>query len=383
MLDFEYQNTTKIVFGKGRHREIGALLRSSAQKVLFHYGGGSIKRSGLYDDVVASLRENGIDFAELSGVSPNPTYELVQKGIELCRKENIGHILAVGGGSVLDSAKAIAMGVPYAADVWDFFTKENTPHVILPVTTILTLPAAGSEQSPDSVITRGGHKICAIYPKLRPQLSIINPELFYTLPKNQIANGICDMLCHVMERYFSKTEHTEYITGLCESTMRTIISSGKKVMENSSDYNAWSDLALAGSYGHTGFLGSGRTEDWACHGIEHAISGKYPQIAHGAGLAVLYPKWMQYVHSEHPEIFIRFAKNVMGVSDTQSAIAELREYFSYLGLPKSMTELGIDESEYESLAKAATHYSSEGETPLGNMKKLYSQDIVKIFEQTN
>ncbi|MGL6186300.1 MAG: iron-containing alcohol dehydrogenase, partial [Clostridium chrysemydis] len=274
MLNFDYQNRTRIIFGKNEHRNIGKLIKPYANKVLFHFGGQSIKKSGVYEDVINSLLENQIDFVELGGVKPNPRLSLVNEGIELCRKEKVDFILAVGGGSVIDSAKAIAIGVPYNGDVWDFYFKDIEIKEAIPVATILTIPAAGSESSTGTVITNEEKQLklscgCEL---LRPLLSIINPELYFTLPKNQIANGISDMMSHIMERYFTNTPNTDLIDGLCESTLKTIMRNGSIIINDNKNYDAWAEIALSGNIAHNGLLGLGREQDWASHKIEHELS---------------------------------------------------------------------------------------------------------------
>ncbi len=293
MLNFDYSNKTRIVFGKGTETQVGSLVKPYAEKVLLHYGGGSIKKSGLYDRVAASLRESGVSFVELGGVQPNPRLSLIHQGIELCRREGIGFILAVGGGSVIDSAKAIAMGVPYDGDVWDFFATGKPIETALPVATILTLPATGSEASDGTVVTNEEAQLKLPYGDviLRPVFSIMNPELYFTLPENQVANGVCDMMSHIMERYFTNTTHTDVTDGLCESVLRTIMSNARILKRDHTNYDAWAEIALAGTVAHNGLLGLGREEDWGCHNMEHELSAIY-DVAHGAGLAVVTPAWM-------------------------------------------------------------------------------------------
>ena len=259
MLNFDYSNKTRIVFGKGTETQVGSLVKPYAEKVLLHYGGGSIKKSGLYDRVAASLRESGVSFVELGGVQPNPRLSLIHQGIELCRREGIGFILAVGGGSVIDSAKAIAMGVPYDGDVWDFFATGKPIETALPVATILTLPATGSEASDGTVVTNEEAQLKLPYGDviLRPVFSIMNPELYFTLPENQVANGVCDMMSHIMERYFTNTTHTDVTDGLCESVLRTIMSNARILKRDHTNYDAWAEIALAGTVAHKRAAGPG------------------------------------------------------------------------------------------------------------------------------
>lgn len=390
MLNFDFYAPARILFGRDTQKEIGALLKPHAKKVLLHYGGGSIKKSGLYDTVVASLGESGLDFVELGGVKPNPRLSLVYEGIALCKQENVDLILAVGGGSAIDSAKAIAMGVCYDGDVWDIYEESKAIDKALPVATILTIPAAGSESSGDTVITNEEKQMKLGYgsPKIRPLLSVMNPELFFTLPKNQIANGVADMMSHVFERYFTNTKHTDLTDGLCEATLRTIMKNALLVTKNSQDYDAWAEVGFAGTVAHNGLVGMGREQDWACHNMEHELSAIY-DVAHGAGLAILTPAWMQYVYKDNINMFLQFAVNVMGVEGSYrdpegiilEGIARLREFFGKMGLPSTLAEVGIGEDRLELMAKKATWVAYGGEEyPIGGLKKLYWQDVLEIYK---
>lgn len=390
MLNFDFYAPTRILFGRDTHKEIGDLLKPHANKVLLHYGGGSIKKSGLYDTVVTSIKASGLDFAELGGVKPNPRLSLVREGILLCKKENIGLILAVGGGSVIDSAKAIAMGVYYDGDVWDIYEEGKPIDKALPVATILTIPASGSESSGNTVVTNEEKRMKLGYgsPKLRPLLSIINPELFFTLPENQIANGVADMMSHVFERYFTNTTHTDLTDGLCETTLKTIMRNALMVIKTPKNYDAWAEVGFAGTIAHNGLVGMGREQDWACHGMEHELSAIY-DVAHGAGLAVLTPAWMQYVYKDNINMFLQFAVNVMGVEGSYRSpetiilegISRLREFFSKMGLPDTISKLGVGEDQLELMAKKATRIAYGGdERPLGGLKKLYWQDVLEIYK---
>lgn len=388
MLNFDYQNKTRIIFGKNEHRNIGKLIKPYANKVLFHFGGQSIKKSGVYEDVINSLLENQIDFVELGGVKPNPRLSLVNNGIELCRKEKVDFILAVGGGSVIDSAKAIAIGIPYNGDVWDFYCKDIEIKEAIPVATILTIPAAGSESSTGTVITNEEKQLklscgCEL---LRPLLSIINPELYFTLPKNQISNGISDMMSHIMERYFTNTPNTDLIDGLCESTLKTIMRNGTIIIQDNQNYDAWAEIALSGNIAHNGLLGLGREQDWASHKIEHELSAIY-DVAHGAGLSVITPAWMKYVYKENMPMFEQFAINVMGVESGSKSqekiinegIEKLISFYKKLELPTSLKELNIDESNLELMAKKSTNFKDRKEILIGGLKKLNWEDVLAIY----
>ena len=389
MLNFDFYAPARIVFGRETQQGIGQLLKPHAKKVLLHYGGGSIRQSGLYDQVIKSLKENGIAYAELGGVKPNPRLDLVHEGIALCRAQAVDLILAVGGGSVIDSAKAIAMGVYLDHDVWEVYDKQLPIDKALPLAVILTIPAAGSESSGDTVITKEDTQRKYGYgsPKLRPLISVMNPELFFTLPQNQIANGVADMMSHVFERYFTNTLNTDLTDSLCEATLRTIIKNAPKLMINGQDYDAWAEIGFSGTVAHNGLLGMGREQDWACHDMEHELSAHY-DVAHGAGLAVLTPAWMQYVHATNPNMFVQFAVNVMGVEksfrDTeaiiQEGIARLQAFYRVMGLPQTLKELGIDGSQLTLMAKKASKEAFGRERPIGGLRKLYWQDIEKIYQ---
>lgn len=388
MLNFDFQSPTRVVFGRGTHNDIGALLRPYADKVLLHYGGGSIRRTGLYDDVVRSLAGAGVSFVELSGVQPNPRVSLVRKGIALCRQEGIRLILAVGGGSVIDSAKAISLGIGNPdLDIWDIFARGLTPKKGIPVATILTLPAAGSEVSNSCVISNEEtlQKYGCNGDFNRPLLSVIDPVLFTTLPKHQIANGVTDMLTHVMERYFSNTAHTELIDGLGETTMRTIIEFGKRVYDDPADYDAWCQVSLAGALAHCNLLGVGREQDWASHKLEHELSARY-DIAHGAGLAVVFPAWMRYCVDVNIQRFADFAVRVMGVdgaiTEREAAlrgISALEAFFASIGQPSKVSDFGADEAAIIEMARRAVTNEDGGERRVGFYKRLYAEDIAAIY----
>ena len=389
MLNFDLYTPARILFGKGEEKRIGELLKPHASKVLLHYGSGSIKKSGLYDTVTASLKESGISFAELGGVKPNPRLSLVHEGIALCKKENVDLILAVGGGSTIDSAKAIAMGVYYDGDIWEVYEQGKPVEKALPVATVLTIPAAGSESSGDSVITNEEKQLKFGYgsPLIRPLLSVMDPELFFTLPKNQLANGVADMMSHVFERYFTNTTHTDLTDGLCEVTLKTLMKNAPIALDDPQNYDAWAELGFSGTVAHNGLVGMGREQDWACHGMEHELSAIY-DVAHGAGLAVLTPGWMQYVYKDNINMFVQFAVNVMGVEGSyrdpdaivQEGIARLRTFFKRMGLPDTLAELGIGEDRLEEMAKKATGAAFGEESPLGGFKKLYWQDVLAIYK---
>ncbi|GHU96004.1 NADH-dependent alcohol dehydrogenase [Clostridia bacterium] len=384
MTNFEFYAPARIVFGKDAHKQIGELLAPHAKKILLHFGGGSIKKSGVYDDVTASLKAAGITYAELGGVVPNPRLSLVHEGVKLCREEKVELILAVGGGSVIDSAKAIAMGVYYDGDVWDFYDKGLAVERALPVATVLTIPAAGSESSGDTVITNEALELKFGYgnSKLRPLISVMNPELFYSLPKYQTASGVADIMSHIFERYFTNTTHTDLTDGLCETTLRTVIKNAPIVLRDPKNYDAWSEIGFGGTVAHNGLLGCGRDQDWGCHNMEHELSAIY-DVTHGAGLAVLTPAWMRYVYKDNVNMFVQFAVNVMGVNGSyrdpdaivNEGIDRLRAFFNSLGLPSTLSGLGIGEDKLELMARKCA-----GDGTVGGLKKLGWQDVLNIYK---
>ena len=387
MDNFTFQIPTKLYFGKDEERGIGEYLKPYAAKVLLHYGGGSIKRSGLYERVAASLLASGINFVELGGVVPNPRLALVREGVGLCKREGVELVLAVGGGSVIDSAKAIAMGCRYDGDLWELYTSKAPLGRSLPVACILTIPAAGSEASKVSVISNEDeHRKLGHHDEAhRPLLSIINPALFTTLPREQIANGAADILSHIFERYFTRTQHTDVSDGMCEGVMRAVMKNAVLAWDDPGNYDAWCEIGWAGCLAHNDLLGRGRAEDWGCHGLEHELSAFY-DVAHGAGLAVLTPFWMEYVWREHAPMFLQFAHNVMGVEPNRDseavimeAIARLRAFFLRLRLPGTLGDLGIGPERIEEMAKRMSGEAFGAETGRGNFKKLLWQDAARIY----
>lgn len=380
MENFELHLRTKLIFGKDEHTKIGEYIKPYAKKIMLHYGSDRIKKSGLFDEITKSLTENGIEFIELGGVQPNPRITLVREGIELARKEKVELILAVGGGSAIDSAKAIASGFAYDGDGWDLFVKDVTTPYILPVATILTIPAAGSEMSSNCVITNedGALKLPFGASCLRPVLSVVNPEFFCTLPKEQLAYGIVDMMSHIFERYFTNTSHVDLTSALCEATLKTIMKNALILTEDKTNYDALAEIGFASSIAHNGLLGCGREEDWATHALEHEISAIY-DIPHGLGLAILTPSWMRYVKDTNLDIFRSFAKNVMDEEDVDKAIDKLENFFQILGLKTKMHENGIDDSDIELMAKKVINNKSN---KLGFFKRLDFDDAVAIYRDS-
>ena len=344
MIAFDYFSPTEYVFGPDAENRAGELTASKlGKRVLIVYGKGSAERSGLLSRVRRSLTESGIEFEELGGVEPNPTDRLVYRGIDLCRQKKISGLLAVGGGSAIDTAKAIAGGVPYAGDFWDFWAGKAVMTEALPVGVILTIAAAGSEGSGNSVITKteGEIKISLRTTILRPKFALLNPALTETLPPFQTACGITDMMAHIMERYFSNTTDCEVTDRMCEGLLTAIIAEAPKVMSEPENYQARANIMWAGTLAHNGICGTGRQEEWTCHAIEHEISALYG-VAHGAGLAIVFPAWMEYVSQFNSAKIIQFGMRIFNVDSAPEAIAHLRGFYRSIGMPLNFHELGVD-----------------------------------------
>lgn len=387
MENFNFYSPTEFVFGKDTEKEVGDLVRKyGAKKVFLHYGGGSIKRTGLYDRVTKTLKESGVDFVELGGVKPNPVDSKVYEGIELCKKENCDFVLAVGGGSVIDSAKAIAAGVKYDGDFWDFYDRKASIKDALPVGTILTIPAAGSEGSSATVITneKEGLKRGSGSNVLRPKFSIINPELTYTLPMWQTSAGIVDMMAHIFERYLSKTQDVILTDRLMESTLISIMEAARKIMDEPEDYEARATICWSGTIAHNGILGVGRQEEWTTHGLEHELSALY-DMTHGAGLAVMFPAYMTYTLDEDIERYYRLATQVFGVPanhfDKKTAALEgikrLKAFFREIGMPTTLEEA---DAKAEDIPKLLNTLEKNSGKSFGNFKKLTLEDAENIYK---
>lgn len=389
--DFTYYTPTKVVFGRGAESKTGELVAGlGCKKTLLHYGGGSAERTGLLGRIRASLREAGIDFVELGGVVPNPRLSLVNKGIELCLREGVDFILAVGGGSVIDSAKAIAYGVAdeERGDVWDFYARRRVPRACLPVGSVLTIAAAGSEMSNSSVITneetetkRGyGNDLC------RPKFAVMNPELTMTLPAYQTACGCTDILMHTMERWFGGGGSMELTDGIAAALMRTVIKNAKVLAAEPENYDARAEVMWAGSLSHNGLTGCGTDGgDWATHQLEHEIGAIF-DVAHGAGLAAVWGSWARYVYKENPARFAKFATEVLGVTpaatDEETAlkgIAAMEDFYREIKMPVSIRGLGIEPTD-EQIKEMAKKCESKFENGVGTMKPLFAVDMEKIFK---
>lgn len=386
MRDFAYHNSTKIIFGKDALLNVGHETKKCGKKVLLHYGSGHIKKTGLYQKITDALRSAGIDWVELGGVVPNPRLSLVHEGIALCRAQGVDFLLAVGGGSVIDSAKAIALGVPYEGDVWDFFEGKAAPKAVLPLGAVLTIAAAGSEASTGTVITNEqiGSKLPCNAATLRPQFAVMNPELTYTLPAYQTACGAADIMAHVFERYFTNERNVDLSDRLCEATLKTVIVSTPIALEKPEDYDARAEIMWAGTVAHNDLLGMGREEDWASHMIEHELSA-INDVAHGAGLTIIFPAWMKHVYRHDLTRFVQYAVRVWDVDprigDPEAValegIARTKAFFASIGLPTSLAEIGIGEEHYDHIAKSCIR-SADG--TLGSFVKLKLEDIRSILE---
>lgn len=386
MNNFVFYSPTEFVFGKATEMQVGALARKhGARKVMIVYGGGSVVRSGLLDRVKQSLQEAGIEYCLMGGVQPNPVDTKVYEGIEFCRREQADMLLPVGGGSVIDTAKAIAAGVLYEGDFWDFYIGKAKVTKALKVAVVLTIPAAGSEGSGNTVITKldGLQKLSLRVPEvLRPVFSIMNPELTYTLPPFQTACGVADMMAHIMERYFTNTQEVEIGDRLCEGTLMAIINEAPKVMRNPEDYGARANLMWAGMIAHNGTCGVGCEEDWASHFLEHEISAIYG-VTHGAGLSVIFPAWMTWMVEHNVGKIAQYAVRVWGVPDSEDkkavaleGIGKLKAFFSSLGLPVTFKELGVENPDVDRLADSL--HRNKGEL-VGNYVKLTKQDSKEIY----
>ena len=384
MNNFQFYSPTEFIFGKDAEDHVGSYVKKyGGTKILLHYGGSSARKSGLLDRVKSSLEAEGIGYIELGGVKPNPRDTLVYRGIELCRKNNIDLILAVGGGSVIDSAKAIAMGAVYDGDFWDFYSGKS-PAMALPVGTVLTIAAAGSEGSGDSVITKenGGLKRGAGSDLIRPKFSVMDPALTCTLPPYQTACGATDIMAHVFERYFTNTQEVELTDRLCEAVLLTMIKETPRVIKDPNNYQARANIMWAGTVAHTNIVGVGREQDWNSHGIEHELSALY-DCAHGAGLAVIMPAWMEYVCSHDPMRFAQAAVRVWGCQmdfahpdvTAHEGILRFRTFLHSIGMPINFAELGAQEEDIPILVEK--HGVGTGRT--GGFVALSAKDITEIY----
>lgn len=386
MNDFNYYTPTRYVFGRGVETQTGELTRwMGVEKVLLVYGGGSVVRSGLLDRVKTSLDAASVQYCEMGGVQPNPTDDRVYEGIDICRRENITGIVAVGGGSAIDTAKAIACGVPYEGDFWDFYAGKKIVEEALPVGVVLTIPAAGSEGSGNSVITKldGLHKISLRTDSaLRPKFAVMNPDLTFTLPPYQTASGIADMMAHIFERYFTNTPEVEVTDRVSEGVLKAIITEAPRVMAEPENYDARANIMWCGTLAHNGICGTGRQEDWVSHFMEHELSAVYG-VTHGAGLAVMTPAWMTFMATHNSKKGAQLARRVFEVDiedDTQAAlegIARLRAFYASLGLPINLAQLGIDNPDFDLLVKKL--HENKGDV-IGGYYRLTSVETMEIYK---
>ncbi len=388
MENFRFYSPTYFVFGKEEEKNTGKCVkRFGGSKVLLHFGGGSVIRSGLLDRVKKSLDEEGISYVELGGVMPNPRSGLVYEGIDLCKKENVDFVLAVGGGSTIDSAKAIAAGVLYDGDFWDFYQGKPVEKA-LPIGTILTISAAGSEGSPDSVITNenGMYKRGASGEALRPTFSILNPALTQTLPAYQTACGITDIMAHLFERYFTTTKEVEVTDRMIEGLLLTMVHEGPRAVADPDNYDARANIMWAGMMAHNNSCGVGRSQDWASHNIEHELSAVY-DCAHGAGLAVVFPAWMSYVYKNDVMRFAQVASRVWGCNmdfanpekTAKEGIEAFRRFLISIGMPSNFEELGAKEEDIEKMAHVAC-YGDGRDGRIGGFVSLDEQDVINIYK---
>ena len=390
MKDFNYYAPTEVVFGEQSEEQVAQLVKKyGGTKVLVHYGGQSAVKSGLLDKICGLLEAGGVAYIKLGGVVPNPRLSLAQKGIDICRKEGIDFILAIGGGSVIDSGKCIAYGVPYEGDVWDFYLGKATPTQMLPVACVLTIPAAGSEMSESSVITNedGDVKLGYSNNLSRPKFAIMNPRRTFTLPPYQTAAGVTDMMMHTMERYFTKDDDMDLTTDLAEASLRSIKNAVFAVLKDPEDYRYRAQIMWGGSLMHNDLTGCGVASDWATHQLEHELSGMF-DVTHGAGLAAIWPSWARYTMHENLRRFVRFAVNVMDVPNdftdpegtAEKGIQAMERFYHAIGMPINIKELiGRDITDAE--IKEMTRKCSRDYTiTCGALKVLQAGDMEAIYK---
>ena len=394
MKDFTYYAPTRIVFGKESEEKLPQLIQQyGGKRVLVHYGGGSAKRSGLLDKVFTMLDDAGIAYVELGGVVPNPVLSLVKEGIDLCQKEKVDFILAVGGGSVIDSSKAIGYGVGYDGDVWDFWDGKAVPQSCLPICVVLTIPAAGSEMSSSCVSTNedGMLKRGVNSDLCRCKFAIMNPERTYTLPPFQTAAGATDIMMHTMERYFSKYEDAMLTDAIAEALLRTVMKATKAVLAKSDDYTSRAAIMWAGSLSHNDLTECGTEKDFACHKLEHELSGLFG-VTHGAGLAAIWGSWARYVMNRHMDRFVKFATEVMGVpkdhiekplATAMAGVRNLENFFHEIGMPTNIPELIGREATEEEIQKLVDKCSRGGKITIGAMEVLKAEDMTAIYQMAN
>ena len=391
--DFNYYAPTRVVFGRNSEDRLSELIKAiGGKRVLIHYGGGSARRSGLLDKIFAMLQEAGIYYVELGGVVPNPLLSMVEQGIALCREEKIDFILAVGGGSVIDSAKAIGYGVGYDGPVWDFWEGKAVPQSCLPIGVMLTIPAAGSEMSSSCVITKdeGLVKRGINSDLCRARFCIMNPERTYTLPPYQTAAGATDIMMHTMERYFSKYEEMTLTDAIAEALLRTVKDCADEVLKHPDDYRNRAQIMWAGSLAHNDLTECGTEKDFATHRLEHELSALFG-VTHGAGLAALWGSWARYVMPQHVSRFVQFAVNVMGVTNdfahpeetALKGIEAMEQFYRTIGMPTSIPELIGRKVTDEEIAEMVAKCSRGGTITVGAMEVLQSSDMEAVYRKAN
>lgn len=390
MKDFNYYAPTEVVFGEQSEEQVAALVKKyGGTKVLVHFGGRSAERSGLLDKICQLLTDGGIPFVKLGGVVPNPRLSLAQQGIEFCRQEKVDFILAVGGGSVIDSAKCIAYGVHFAGNVWDFYLGKAAPVSMLPIASVLTIPAAGSEMSEASVITNedGNVKLGYSNNMARPKFAIMNPRRTFTLPPYQTAAGVTDMMMHTMERYFTKDDDMDLTTDIAEAMLRNMKNAIFAVLKNPEDYRYRAQIMWGGSLMHNGLTGCGISDDWATHQLEHELSGMF-DVTHGAGLAAVWPSWARYVMHENLSRFVRFAVNVMDVPNDFTApegtalrgIEAMERFYHAIGMPINIKELIGRDITDEEIKEMTRKCSRDYKRTCGCLKVLKAEDMEAIYK---
>lgn len=388
--DFNFYAPTRVVFGRNAENEIANLVKSNGgHKILIHYGGGSAERSGLLNVIRKQFKDAHLAFVELGGVVPNPLLSKVNEGIELCRKENVDFILAVGGGSVIDSSKAIGYGVPYNGDVWDFWCGKSIPQACMPIGVVLTIPAAGSEMSSSCVITKddGLLKRGINSDLCRCRFAVMNPERTYTLPPYQTAAGATDIMMHTMERYFSKYEEMTLTDAIAEAILRTVKDSALVVMEHPEDYRQRAQIMWAGSLAHNDLTECGTEKDFATHRLEHELSALFG-VTHGAGLAAIWPSWARYVKARHLNRFVRFAVNVMGIENdfsnpdetAEKGICAMEDFYRKIGMPTNIHELLGREITDDEINIMVDKCSRGGTISVGAMEVLGQKEMRDIYE---
>ncbi len=384
MDNFIFQHTTKIIFGKNTVEQVGEHAKQYGKKILLHYGGNYAQKSGLLKHIESSFAQAGLEYISLGGVLPNPRLSLVHKGIKLCKQEGVDCIIAIGGGSVIDSAKAIAAGACYDGDVWDFYERKSRPQKALPLGTVLTIPGAGAEATHSTVLSKDDGKLKRAMgaPCLLPKFSILNPEVCYSIPPSLMACAISDMFAHMLERYFTRTSMTELTDRLLEGAMQALITVAPQVLKNPSNYDLCAEIMWIATMAHNGVLNTGRSMDWASHWIEHEISALYG-IAHGAGLAIVFPAWMKYTRDVDVHRFIQLGTRVFGISPqgltsteiADKTIAAVQHFLSSLGLATTFLEADLPTNAFDEIAEKVVWGG-----PVGGFTQIDKDDVVAILQ---